>query len=283
VHQHSLDGSRDDDTKRRRSTGKVQLDGIDADLVGLVDVLSAVTDRLDDHTPGVLGVLSVKLAHAHYFGSRRPAARREQAALASASQARQVHWLGLLSDPSLTQLAARYTGRHWSPVAAHALLDRVMMLAEVRGLRVGFLGFKSKITEYQPFISRRWPDVDVAFTWVTSSATLRDNEKAEFLAERAREKRVHILVLNLPVPHQERFIAEHGYATGAQICVGLGPVSIDSLLSRGAHDRELTRTTSTSGRWRNGAHRLVRQLGWSAWTCLDLRRSRPVIKSAGRP
>lgn len=266
---------------RARSSSTIHLGGIRADLLGVNDLLSAVTDRLDDHTPGVLGGVSVKLAHAHYFGSRRPAARREQAALASASQAGQVHWVGLLTDPSLTKLAARHTGRQWKPVPACALLDRLMMLAEVRGLRVGFLGSESDRTDDQRFVSRRWPDVDVAFSWVTSSVTLKNDEKAGYLAERIRKKRVQLLVLNLPIPHQERFIAEHGYAAGAQICVGLGPAASEAAHPHHPHDRQPAEPIGIAWRWVNDAQRMLRHLGWWALTHRDLRRQGQASQSVG--
>ena len=49
-------------------------------------------------------------------------------------------------------------------------------------------------------------------------------DEAAELAERIRQARVDLLLVRLATPRQERWMAEHGAATGARVCLAFGDV-----------------------------------------------------------
>jgi exopolysaccharide biosynthesis WecB/TagA/CpsF family protein len=210
----------------------VQLAGITTDLFEKDDALGTIMRHASDHNAGVLGVVSMNLDHLHHFGSGRSLARNQGRAIISSSRAGQVRWLALLDGAPLVRRAGELTGRPWPRLAGSDLIEPILDEAERLDLRVGFLGGSPQThEELKPVLARRWPRLRVNGYWAPSRTTFDDPDLATQLAERIRKARVDILVVCLGKPRQERWIAEHGAASGARVCLAFGAV-VDFLAGR---------------------------------------------------
>jgi exopolysaccharide biosynthesis WecB/TagA/CpsF family protein len=210
---------------------RVQLAGVPTDLLEYNDAINLIMSHASNDTGRVLGVVSANLDHLHHFGSGRTTARLQRKAVLRLSMD-QAQWLNLLDGAPLVRKAGELTGRRWPRLAGSELIEPLLDEAERRGLSVGFLGGSPEThDDLRPQLERRWPRLRVAGFWSPSRAVLDNPTAARQLAQEISLTKVNILAVCLGKPRQERWIAEHGAASGAKVCLAFGAV-VDFLAGR---------------------------------------------------
>lgn len=224
----------------RRSAGEphstppqVNLGGIVADLLEQDQAIQAIVEAASTGSDEVLGVVSVNLDHVHHFAGSQPfQARENKSRLTTPPLAQHLRWLSLLDGAPLVRQASRLTGRRWPRLAGSDLIEPILDVAEVNGLSIGFLGGSpSAHAALAPVISKRWPNLHVAGYWAPDRAELAAPAASQALTEQIAGAEVTILIVCLGKPRQEEWIAEHGYASGAKVCLAFGAV-VDFLAGR---------------------------------------------------
>jgi exopolysaccharide biosynthesis WecB/TagA/CpsF family protein len=209
-----------------------QLAGVPTDLLELDDALGVIINHAEQRDGDVLGVVSINLDHLYHFGSGRTSARVEREAVLNLSMNGRARWLALLDGAPLAKRAGDLTGRPWPRLAGSDLIEPILDEAQRRGLRIAFLGGATATHEaLKPIMKRRWPELAVAGYWSPSRSELDDSTNAAALAAEIRQGDVDILAVCLGKPRQERWIAEHGAASGAAVCLAFGAV-VDFLAGR---------------------------------------------------
>ena len=143
-----------------------------------------------------------------------------------------VRWLNLLDGAPLAKRAGQLTGRQWPRLAGSDLIEPILDAAEINGLSVGFVGGSAAIhADLATNMSKRWPNLRVGGYWAPDRADLTNLAAAEALTRKIARADVAILVVCLGKPRQEQWIADHGYASGAKVCLAFGAV-VDFLAER---------------------------------------------------
>jgi exopolysaccharide biosynthesis WecB/TagA/CpsF family protein len=180
----------------------------------------------------VLGVVSVNLDHVHHFAGSQHFQAGQGTSRFSRPSVQHLRWLNLLDGAPLVRRASQLTGREWPRLAGSDLIEPILDLAESNALSVGFLGGSSSThAALAPVMSKRWPNLRVGGYWAPDRAELADGAAAQALTEEIAGAGVTILIVCLGKPRQEEWIAEHGYASGAKVCLAFGAV-VDFLAGR---------------------------------------------------
>jgi exopolysaccharide biosynthesis WecB/TagA/CpsF family protein len=216
----------------RYMTPQINLAGIITDLLEPDQALEMIIGAARGGFDEVLGVGSVNLDHVHHFAGKQHLQTSRRPSECNSSGAQQVRWLNLLDGAPLVRRTRQLTARHWPRLAGSDLIERVLDEAEVNGLSVGFLGGSSEThAALAPVMSKRWPNLRVAGYWAPKRAVLTNPAAAKALTKEIARAEVTILVVCLGKPRQEEWIAEHGYASGATVCLAFGAV-VDFLAGR---------------------------------------------------
>jgi exopolysaccharide biosynthesis WecB/TagA/CpsF family protein len=211
---------------------QINLAGIVTDLLEQDQALEMIFKAARGGTDEVLGVVSVNLDHVHYFARSQLFLNCRRPGECNTPVAQHVRWLTLLDGAPLVSRASQLTGRRWPRLAGSDLIEPVLDGAEANGMSVGFLGGSSPThAALAPVISKRWPNLRVAGYWAPERAELTDPNAANALTQEIARAEATILVVCLGKPRQEEWIAEHGYASGAQVCLAFGAV-VDFLAGR---------------------------------------------------
>ncbi len=213
----------------------MRLAGVTIDLLEADDAIDLIVDRSLRRQPGVLAVDLVTLEHVHHFGSGRASANQERQALNSSSRAGHVTWLSLLADPRLAKWTYQLTGRLWPSITGQELSRRALDEAQSHRLRLGFLSAApERRQDLEHYVAGTWPMLLTPRYWTAGAEVLDDHETARQLADRISRTSLDILLVGLGKPRQERWIAEHGGATRAPVCLALGSV-LDELAVPDTH------------------------------------------------
>ena len=166
-------------------------------------------------------MVSANLDHVHHF------ARNQQLQVPrEAGSWGTVRWLNLLDGAPLVWRARQLTGRQWPRLAGSDLIEPILDAAEFNGWSIGFLGGSAAThADLAAVMSRRWPNLHVAGYWAPARVDLTAAPAAQALTSQIAQAQVTLLVVCLGKPRQEEWIAEHGYASGAKVCLGFGAVA----------------------------------------------------------
>jgi exopolysaccharide biosynthesis WecB/TagA/CpsF family protein len=205
---------------------RVLLGGTPVDLMDEARALDLVVAAAGDATRPPLGVMSANLDHLHHFGGSAASAKfRWLAEDPAAGPDDGVRWLSLLDGAPLVHRASALTGATWPRLAGSDLIGAVLDRAEAGGLRVAFLGGSASTQEALAVqLETTRPSLKVVGWWAPDRATITDPAASDALAAEIRETQPHILVVGLGKPRQERWIEEHGPATGARVLLAFGAV-----------------------------------------------------------
>lgn len=98
-------------------------------------------------------------------------------------------------------------------------VQRMMDLAQREGASVFLLGATDEVlAEARRAFAERWPRLELAGTHHGYFSA----EEAEEVAARVRDSGASICLVAMGVPRQERFMRDHGEATGATVLMGVG-------------------------------------------------------------
>lgn len=245
-----------DPSGRERGAGgpptatQVNLGGIGADLLEQDQAIQAIVEAARNELDQVLGVVSVNIDHIHHFAGSQHFQAGQGTSTSGRPSAEHVRWLNLLDGAPLVKRASQLTGRMWPRLAGSDLIEPILDAAEANDLSVGFLGGSSSThAALATVMSRRWPKLRVAGYWAPHRAELTDPAAAQALTEKIAGAEVTVLVVCLGKPRQEEWIAEHGYASGAKVCLAFGAV-VDFLAGRVSRAPEWMATRGLEWAWR---------------------------------
>lgn len=172
-------------------------------------VLSIIDSRLRSRAANGLSVGSVNLDHLHHF-------RRIDNAPAGL-----VEWLLLADGMPIAWRGQLLTAKPWPRVTGADLLPAVLALAAANGHRVGFFGGSAQthqlLTEH---LQANYPALQVSGMWAPDSGDIETGSAA--LCSAIRAARTDILIVSLGKPRQEKWIDQHGHATGARVFLPSG-------------------------------------------------------------
>ncbi|MBW8826770.1 MAG: WecB/TagA/CpsF family glycosyltransferase [Acidobacteria bacterium] len=198
----------------RRSAGHrcICLGGQRIDLLRRDQLLKAVGDALDGKRIP-LWLASANLDHLNRFEGK--------ADLFESGPGSQ--WLVLLDGMPVVWQARRRTGYRWEQLAGSDVLPALLGLCEERSARVAFVGGTDELRERLPAaLAVRWPDLCVAGHWTPAREVVENEEASREMAAELAAANVDLLVVGLGKPRQERWIHEHGAATGARVTAAFG-------------------------------------------------------------
>ena len=180
------------------------------------DVLNIVETRMRSTTVSGLAIGSVNLDHLHHFGEDDTLGRQPG-----------LEWLLLADGMPIAWRGQLLTAQPWPRVTGADLLPRILMLAELSGYRVGFLGGSPETHKrLSARLAIRHPDLAVAGMWSPDRDELDTDSAA--IAEAIRAAGTDILVVSLGKPRQEKWVSEFGRATRARLILPFG-ASVDFL------------------------------------------------------
>lgn len=172
-------------------------------------VLSIVDSRLRSRSGRGLAVGSVNLDHLHHFR------------VASAAPNGLIEWLLLADGMPIAWRGKLLTARPWPRVTGADLLPSVLALAEANGHRVGFFGGSAQTHQLlAKHLRTRYPRLAVSGMWAPGSDDIESGSEA--LCSAIRTARTDLLVVSLGKPRQERWVDQHGHATGARVFLPSG-------------------------------------------------------------
>jgi len=172
-------------------------------------VLSIVDSRLRSRSGRGLAVGSVNLDHLHHFR------------VASAAPNGLIEWLLLADGMPIAWRGKLLTARPWPRVTGADLLPSVLALAEANGNRVGFFGGSAQTHQLlAKHLRTRYPRLAVSGMWAPGSDDIESGSEA--LCSAIRAARTDLLVVSLGKPRQERWVDQHGHATGARVFLPSG-------------------------------------------------------------
>ncbi|GAB4047206.1 WecB/TagA/CpsF family glycosyltransferase [Catellatospora paridis] len=192
---------------------RVVLGGTTVDLLNTDELMAAVSRAVAADLPRPLAIASANIDHIHHFSAPRDLDR-------SASE---VEWLVLLDGVPLVRRASRLSGRAEAKLSGSDILPRVVEFAERVGATVGFLGGMPAMHERLSLaLADQHPTLKVVGQWSPSRDIVDDLGASAALADEIRVAGPEILVVGLGKPRQERWIAQHGAATGARVILAFG-------------------------------------------------------------
>ncbi|MHA7648534.1 WecB/TagA/CpsF family glycosyltransferase [Mycobacterium sp. ML4] len=173
------------------------------------EVLSIVDARLRSQGHRGLAVGSVNLDHLHHFR------------VAGAAPHGLVEWLLLADGMPIAWRGKLLTARPWPRVTGADLLPAVLALAEAGGHRVGFFGGSPQTHRLLAgHLRQHYPALVVSGMW---SPALEDIESSsDAMCSAIRTARTDLLIVSLGKPRQERWVDQHGDATGARVFLPSG-------------------------------------------------------------
>ncbi|MCU1374222.1 MAG: hypothetical protein JWO68_1508 [Actinomycetia bacterium] len=190
----------------------IRLGGQRVDLLRHEHVVKAVGDALAG-TRVPLRLASANLDHVYRFDG--------EADLFETGPDGQ--WLVLLDGMPLVWTTRRRTGHEWSQLAGSDLLPDLLGLCERLGARVAFVGGTDELRHRLPAaLGERWPGLRVTGHWTPERTVVEDIEASAALAAEIATAGVDFLVVGLGKPRQERWMAHHSTATGAQVTAAFG-------------------------------------------------------------
>jgi exopolysaccharide biosynthesis WecB/TagA/CpsF family protein len=215
----------------KRNT-QINLAGTATDLLEQDHAIEIIIESAESGSETVLGVASVNLDHIHHFSSSRLFQLGSSESAYKTAPDQQVRWLHLLDGAPLVRRASKLTGYQWPRLAGSDLIEPILNAAEDGALSVGFLGgLAATHADLAGVMSKRWPHLRVAGYWAPARADLTDPVAAEALRNQIAQAEVSILFVCLGKPRQEEWIANHGYASGARVCLAFG-AAVDFLAGR---------------------------------------------------
>lgn len=170
----------------------------------IAEVLSIVHSRLRSRSGRGLAVGSVNLDHLHHFrvGTTAPHGS--------------VEWLLLADGMPIAWRGKLLTARRWPRVTGADLLPSVLALAEANGHRVGFFGGSLQTHRLlAEHLRGNYPALTVSGMWAPDFDDIE--HRSETMCSAIRAARTDLLIVSLGKPRQERWVDEHGHATGARV------------------------------------------------------------------
>ena len=175
------------------------------------DVVDMVRRRLTRSRRTQLAVGSVNLDHLHHF--RGSKFRFDGGP----------DWLWLADGAPVAWRGSRLSGAQWPRVTGADLLEPLLDVAAEADAQVGFLGGMEPVHErLAAVLSARYPDAAPTRFWSPERADIESVAASAVLAENVRAAGVRMLVVGLGKPRQERWVAAHGAATGADVILAFG-------------------------------------------------------------
>ncbi|TPV49820.1 WecB/TagA/CpsF family glycosyltransferase [Pseudarthrobacter phenanthrenivorans] len=203
----------------------VTVGGVPVKLLEYDEALKAIVDRAKCGGRLPLAVASANLDHVKHFGQGgRWSGTLDHQAF--------VEWLTLLDGAPLVTQAQKLTHRPWPRLAGSDLIWPLLDVAEMAGLRVGFVGGTAEVHALiQDKFAATHPGIAIAGWWAPERSSLADPVASRTLAAEISDARADLLVVCLGKPRQELWISEYGHLTGAKVMLAFGAV-VDFLAGR---------------------------------------------------
>jgi N-acetylglucosaminyldiphosphoundecaprenol N-acetyl-beta-D-mannosaminyltransferase len=164
---------------------------------------------------GALLVASANLDHITHFGTRADGEALDVG--------RMDDWLVLLDGAPLVAAARRLTGVLYPRLTGSDLLPEMLSMAQARRRRVAVLGGAPAIrAPFAEVVRARWPQLDLDAHLTPPREQLTDPAGSLELQAELASRRPELLIVALGKPLQERWMAHHARATGAQVVVAFG-------------------------------------------------------------
>lgn len=227
-----------------RMRSRLSLGGTRVDVWEQPDVLTEVGRRLQEHTGTPLFLASANLDHISHFGRR--GCSRGQVDFEDPA----VHWLVLLDGVPLVWRSRRILDGPVEQLAGSDLLPDVLDVASRTSARVGIFGGAPSTHEVlRAVLAETHPGLLLADCWAPTREDLTDAARCRDLAEKVAAADIHLLVVALGKPRQERFLADYGLLTGARVAVAFG-AAIDFLAGDVQRAPERVRHAGLEWLWR---------------------------------
>lgn len=206
----------------------IDIDGTPVHIVDAEDARGIIADASERVSDRPLAVVSINLDHVHHFGGSRLAARR----ISPAPVSEDLEWLNLVDGAPIAKQARRVTGIPCPKLSGSDLIDPVLDDAAEQGLSVGVIGGMPDVTaSLRARFEKDWSRIRFAGHWTPTREELSSPNGAARIAAQMRDAGVDIVLVCLGKPRQEKWIAEHGAATGAGVLLAFGAV-VDFLAGR---------------------------------------------------
>jgi len=251
---------------------RVLLGGTPVDLFDRDDAVTTIIDHVRGPRSWPLGVMSANLDHIHHFGYHGPSARvpfvwahpeagepfpgtytsavHGETVPDRDASAPEVRWLNLLDGAPLVRQATHLTGHPWPRLAGSDLIGPILDRAEAARIRVGFLGGMPDVLDtLRQRLAQDRPELPVTGLWSPERGELDAPHRCDAWARRVRDAGTELLVVGLGKPRQERWIVEHGAATGASVLLAFGAV-VDFLAGAVQRAPEVVRDHGMEWAWR---------------------------------
>lgn len=224
----------------------VTLGGTRVDVCTRAEVVAGVRSRLTDRAARPLFLASANLDHLTHFGLTGTSGTDVDFDDAA------VQWLVLLDGVPLVWRTRRMVPGAVEQLAGSDLLPDLLQVAADAGCRVGVLGGTASTHRLlAEAASVRWPHLRLARCWDPTREELADPSRCRDLAHEIEAAEIDLLVVALGKPRQERFLAEHGLASGVRVAVAFG-AAIDFLAGTAARAPVAVRRAGLEWLWRLG-------------------------------
>lgn len=206
----------------------IDIDGTPVHIVDDEDARGIISDASEHVSSRPLAVVSVNLDHVHHFGTSQLAARH----IDPDPVCEELEWLNLIDGAPIAKQVRRVSGVPCPKLSGSDLIVPVLGDADGHRLSVGVIGGSPEVT---PALTARfetdWPHLRFAGHWTPSREDLASPADADRIATQMRDAGVDIVLVCLGKPRQEKWIADHGAATGAGVLLAFGAV-VDFLAGR---------------------------------------------------
>lgn len=184
------------------------------EVVTLVTDLTTPDLTTPDLTTGgapQLAIGSVNLDHLHHFRSR------------TLDGDDGPQWLWLADGAPVAWRGSQLLAGTWPRVTGADLLEPILDACVENDVQIGFLGGTAAMhRKLRRQLAQRYPDAAPARFWSPSRSVVNSASASAEVAAEIRAAGVRVLVVGLGKPRQERWVQQHGAATGATVFLAFG-------------------------------------------------------------
>lgn len=174
----------------------------------------------DDSRPP-LAVASINLDHIHHFPDGQ-----------IGTSSSEVRWLNLIDGAPIAKQVRRLTGIPYPRLSGSDVIGGILTDVATAGLSIAIIGGSSEVTDaLRRRLATDWPGLRFAGHWTPPRDVLSSSEDSLALCDEIRTTGADVILVCLGKPRQERWIADYGAETGANVLLAFGAV-VDFLAGR---------------------------------------------------
>lgn len=196
-------------TRVRFDRGRLPVDHFDWDsLVGSID------NQLEDRSGPSLTICSVNLDHFY---------RYRTVEVPGDSQAANGNWVYVADGWPVARRASKVSGLEWPRLAGSDLLPQIMDMLNARSGSVALIGGTDDMHErFRSALSTSYPGVRLVGAWAPDKHDLVRADGRSEIDHRLRELDPDVVIVALPKPFSERWIASHADDTSGRMYLPFG-------------------------------------------------------------